>query len=146
MKNKTICIIFLNLKLIVKFINHVLILQFIDYTNLSTRQKSLADCIYAKDLAELGAFRSQSDSSVISCYKCGHNFDIQEILSKKRACNLDFLEAGRLIHATHRPWCELLEQIQPSARDAILGNKRNLLFWIFIHKIFSDYIQCAFRV
>ena len=79
-EKRTICIIFLfvlnDFNLIIKFINHELILQFIDYTNLSTRQKSLADCIYAKDLAELGAFRSQSDSSVISCYKCGHNFDI----------------------------------------------------------------------
>ena len=79
---------------------------------------------FSKELAQLGAIRDRTGNDNVYCFKCGFRFNLQEILSMADRSGLDFMEAGWFIHAKHHPWCELLEQVDKSTLNTILGNKK----------------------
>ena len=110
----------------------------LDYTNAFVRQKSLADNeiskekehlrSFSKELADLGAIRNRPGDDDVSCFKCGFRFNVQEIRTTVDRSGLDFMEAGWLVHAKHHPWCKLLEHVDQSTLDTILGKKE--IIWL----------------
>ena len=88
------------------------------------RKKSLEGVEWADELAELGACRNKWENNLIACYQCGLEFEVETIIDTMNNSDLDFMGAGSLIHATHYPSCEQLQNLPVSTLEIILGSLR----------------------
>ena len=89
---------------------------------MSKRIESLGQINVAADLASIGACRDiWWMNTVISCYRCGMIFDVDEILHYSKRKETSFKMAGLLLHAQYNPWCLFLEGLPIQSRKEILG-------------------------
>ena len=94
---------------------------YIDYTRFSARKASLKGLPHAEELAKIGAYRDALNGDQITCHKCQLIFQVDDIYMMMQHDNINFEEAGLLVHIIHHPWCDFLKALESKSREKILG-------------------------
>ena len=77
---------------------------------------------FGEEMAEMGGYRDKWDYNQTSCYFCGLIFQMEEITTIMNHENIDFKDAGYLVHAILHPWCEILQNLPMHDRRKVLGS------------------------
>ena len=92
-----------------------------DYTSFAARMTSLNGLPFAGELAKIGVYLDAWNGYKITCHKCDLIFQIDDIFMMMERDEINFEEAGWLIHIIHHPCCDLVKSLKPEYRNRILG-------------------------
>ena len=81
-----------------------------EFSDEDNRKDSLEGLEFGSELATVGAYKDKFKTmNLISCFKCGLVFKVQEILEFSVLKKLTFLQSSWLYHSRSNPTCEFLK-------------------------------------
>ena len=82
-----------------------------EYSTSERRLLSFMDQNYATELSQVGAYSDKMKiRTLISCFTCGLNFDVEEIKRLSEEYFINFLKASWFFHVKSHPWCTFIQK------------------------------------